>query len=193
MRRMGEGGGELKERSQRSERGMELPCWFKVGLSFEMRRLSRTRGSSGEEQDDRILKSSREAVWPEWLRWEKMLVSWGLLLVLPVKAETPRCSETRVCRWRTVWPTYDAEQHRHLKEYTTQDLKALGILSLNKKKLHKRRVGRKTILMLICGKATEQRRWIWVRIWRECVPVYGRQKYTTFLDAEWINSLGWKR
>ena len=26
MRRMGGGGGELKERSQRSERGMELPC-----------------------------------------------------------------------------------------------------------------------------------------------------------------------
>jgi hypothetical protein len=67
MRRMGGGGGgggggELKERSERSEKGMELPCWFKVDLSFEIRRRSRTRSSSGEEQDDRILKSSREAV-----------------------------------------------------------------------------------------------------------------------------------
>jgi hypothetical protein len=115
----GGGGGELKERSQRSERGMELPCWFKVGLSFEMRRLSRTRSSSGEEQDDRILKSSREAVWPEWLRWEKMLVSWGLLLVLPVKAETPRCSETRVCRWRTV-------SLAHIRRGTASTLKRIN-------------------------------------------------------------------
>jgi hypothetical protein len=42
------------------------------------------------------LKSSREPVWPEWLRWEKMLASWGLLLVVPVKAEILRYSETRV-------------------------------------------------------------------------------------------------
>jgi hypothetical protein len=31
---------------------------YLAGLSFEIRRLSRTRSSSGEEQDDRFLKSS---------------------------------------------------------------------------------------------------------------------------------------
>lgn len=38
----------------------------------------------------------------------------------------------------------------------TQDLKPLGLLSLNVKKLDKRRVGRNTTLTRTCGKAIEQ-------------------------------------
>jgi hypothetical protein len=65
-------------------------------------------------------------------RWERILDMVGivgLLLLLPVRGETPMCSDTRVCKW----PKYVAEQQRHVKEYTTQDLKALGILSLKVK------------------------------------------------------------
>ena len=115
---------------QRRRRGTELPCMLRQGLSLQMRRLSRTSSSSWEEHVERILKSSREAIWPVLLRWERMLDDMGLVLFRPVRGETPKCSETRVCRWRAVWPIYDAEQQRHLKEYTTLDLRAFGILSL---------------------------------------------------------------
>jgi hypothetical protein len=59
-------------------------------------------------------------------RWERILDMARLLLLCPVRGETPKCSDTRVCK-------YVAEQQRHVKEYTTQDLKALGILSLKVK------------------------------------------------------------
>ena len=111
---------------------------MREGLSLLMRRLSRMRSSSGEEQQEIILKSLREAEWPVLSRWERILDMVGLLLLLPVRGETPKCSDTRVCKWRTVWPKYVAEQQRHVKEYTTQDLKALGILSLKVKSWDKR-------------------------------------------------------
>jgi hypothetical protein len=74
----------------------------------------------------------------------------GLLLLLPVRGETPKCSNTRVCKWRTVWPKFVAEKQRHVKEYTTQDLKALGILSLKVKSWDKRKVGRKKLFIFLC-------------------------------------------
>jgi hypothetical protein len=157
-----------------------------------MRRLSWIISSSEEEQDEIILKSSREAVWPLASRCWRMLVNFGFLLLLPVRAEIPKCSDTRVRKWRTVWPTYDAEQHRHLKWYTTQDLRPLGILSLKVRRWERRRVGRKTNLIFKWGNAEEQSREIWVRICRECKPVNGRQKYVTFLGTEWTTALGWK-
>jgi hypothetical protein len=54
------------------------------------------RSSSGEEQQEIILKSLREAVLPVLLRWERILDMAALLLLLPVKGETPKCSDTRV-------------------------------------------------------------------------------------------------
>ena len=54
------------------------------------------RSSSGEEQQEMILKSIREAVWPVLSRWERILHMTGLLLLLPVRGETPKCSDTRV-------------------------------------------------------------------------------------------------
>ena len=46
---------------QRRSRGTELPCKLREDLSLLMRRLSRMRSSSGEEQQEIILKSLREA------------------------------------------------------------------------------------------------------------------------------------
>jgi hypothetical protein len=46
---------------QSRSRGTELPCKLREGLSLLMRRLSRMRSSSGEEQQEIILKSLREA------------------------------------------------------------------------------------------------------------------------------------
>jgi hypothetical protein len=53
------------------------------GLSLLMRRLSRMRSSSEEEQQEIILKSLREAVWPVLSRWERILDMAGFLLLLP--------------------------------------------------------------------------------------------------------------
>ena len=83
---------------QSRSRGTELPCKLREGLSLLMRRLSRMRSSSGEEQQEIILKSLREAVWPVLSRWERILDMAGLLLLLPVRGETPKCSDTRVCK-----------------------------------------------------------------------------------------------
>ena len=41
---------------------------FKKGLSLEITRLSLTRSSEAEEQEDRILKSLSDAVWPVSVR-----------------------------------------------------------------------------------------------------------------------------
>ena len=46
---------------QRRSRGTELPCKLREGLSLLMRSLSRMRSSSGEEQQEIVLKSLREA------------------------------------------------------------------------------------------------------------------------------------
>ena len=48
--------------------------------------------------------------------------------------DTNRGSDTLVCKWRVVCPTYDAEQHRYLNNYTTPVLINLGSLSLKGKK-----------------------------------------------------------
>ena len=130
---------------------MELPCTLRDGLCLEIRRLSLTRSSSAEEQEERIVKSSKEAVWPLMLMCSKTLDNTGLLLFLPVKGEMPKCSDTRVCRWRVVWPKYVTEQQRHLNEYTTQDLRAFRILSLKVKSWDRRDVERKTNLILRWG------------------------------------------
>ena len=45
------------------QEGAELPCLFRDGLSLEIRRLSRIISSSEEEQDERMAKSSNDAVW----------------------------------------------------------------------------------------------------------------------------------
>ena len=63
----------------------------------------------------------------------------------------PKCSDILVCKWPVVWPTYDAEQHRHLNRYTTPDLRNLGTLSLKGKKKEMRVEERKTNQMLRWG------------------------------------------
>ena len=60
-----------------------------------------------------ILKSSKEARYPEAIIWE---------CVLEVIGEIPKFS------------TYNAKQHRHVKEYTTLDLRYFWTLSLKGKK-----------------------------------------------------------
>jgi hypothetical protein len=45
---------------QSRSRGTELPCKLREGLSLLTRRLSRMRSSSGEEQQEIILKSLGE-------------------------------------------------------------------------------------------------------------------------------------
>jgi hypothetical protein len=44
------------------------------------------------------------------------------------------------------------EQHRHVKEYTTPDFRALGILSLKEKKVESRLVAERQILYQDVGK-----------------------------------------
>ena len=56
----------LKERER--ERRTELRLAFKEGLSLEIIRLSLTKSSEAEEQEDRILKSLSDAVWPVSVR-----------------------------------------------------------------------------------------------------------------------------
>ena len=51
----------MDQTHQSRSRGTELPCKLREGLSWLMRRLSRMRSSSGEEQQEIILKSLREA------------------------------------------------------------------------------------------------------------------------------------
>ena len=52
---------------------MELRLQFKEGLTLEIKRLSLTRSLEGEKQEERILKSSRDAVWPVTERCTKIL------------------------------------------------------------------------------------------------------------------------
>ena len=75
---------------------------FKDGLSLEIKRLSLIKSSGVELQEERILKSSRDAEWPVSVRCDRTLDGEGLRLFLPVRAEIPKLSETRVCKWRVV-------------------------------------------------------------------------------------------
>ena len=56
--------GIKEEKVQNKNKEMELRLPFKEGLILEIKRLSLTRSSAGEEQEERIFKSSRDAVWP---------------------------------------------------------------------------------------------------------------------------------
>ena len=69
---------------------MELRLPFKEGLTLEIRRLSLTRSSGGEEQGERISKSSRNAVWPVSERCAKILDGVAVARFLPVRAEIPK-------------------------------------------------------------------------------------------------------
>ena len=79
----------------------------------------------------------------------KILDEVAMAHFLPVRADTPKWSETCVCRWQAVWPTYNALQHWHLKELTTWDLKPLGTLSLRVKKWERCLVQQKMKQVLI--------------------------------------------
>ena len=70
---------------------------FKDGLSFEIKRLSLIKSLGVELQEERILKSSRDAEWPASMRCDRTLNGEGLRRFLPVRAEIPKLSETRVC------------------------------------------------------------------------------------------------
>ena len=50
------------------ERGTELRLAFKECLSLEIIRLILTKSSEAEDQEDRILKSLNDAVWPVSVR-----------------------------------------------------------------------------------------------------------------------------
>ena len=69
---------------------MKLRLPFKEGLILGIKRLSLTRSSEGEEQEEGILKSSRDAVWPLSVRCAKILDGVEVARFLPVRAETPK-------------------------------------------------------------------------------------------------------
>ena len=50
------------------ERGTQLRSAFEEGLGLEIIKLSLTKSSEAEEQEDRILKSLSDAVWPVSVR-----------------------------------------------------------------------------------------------------------------------------
>jgi hypothetical protein len=68
------------------------------GLSLEIKRLSWIINSYESEEEEMILKSSKEAECPEELMWEKMLDIAGLDDGFPVIGEIPKCSEILVCK-----------------------------------------------------------------------------------------------
>jgi hypothetical protein len=73
----------------------------KQGLNLKIKRLSRVRSSSELAQDERIFKGHTYML---------VNIRVGLLLSLPVKAETPRCSNTRVCP-QTTRHRFDTEKN----------------------------------------------------------------------------------
>jgi hypothetical protein len=87
--------------------GIELPWTLREGLSLDIKRLSWINNSLVSEQEERILKSSKLAEWPVVFMWEKILDMTGLDDGCPVIGVSPRCSDTLVCKWRMVWPTYN--------------------------------------------------------------------------------------
>ena len=85
------------------------------GFSLWIRTLSQINSSEGEVLADRMRKSFTEGEWPVLERWAKMLEGEGLEQYVPVKRETPKWSEARVCKWWAVIRTDSASQHWHLK------------------------------------------------------------------------------
>ncbi len=77
---------------------MELPWTLRDGLSLEIKRLWWIINSYESEEEEMILKSSKEAECPEELMWEKMLDIAGLDDGFPVIGEIPKCSEILVCK-----------------------------------------------------------------------------------------------
>ena len=67
---------------------MELRLPSKEGLTLEIERPPLTRSSEGKEQEERILKSSRDAVWQVLERYGKILGEVAVAHFLPVMAET---------------------------------------------------------------------------------------------------------
>ena len=83
--------------------------WNGVALNIKSRLKVRYQkafvgiiNSQSSEQEERISKSSKLAVWPVVLRWENMLDISGLDEVFPVIREMPKCSDALVCKWRVV-------------------------------------------------------------------------------------------
>ena len=68
---------------------MELRLPFKEALTLEIKRLSLTKSCEGKEQEERILKSSRNAVWPVSEIYAKILDGVAVARFSPVRAETP--------------------------------------------------------------------------------------------------------
>ena len=85
------------------------------------------RSSKLEEdlQEEIMEKSLGEMAWLVWRVWAWILEVGNEVVArfLPVKGETPMCSEIRVCKWRRVWPKYNAPQHWHVYLYTTRDFR----------------------------------------------------------------------
>ena len=133
---------------------------LREGLNLEMSKLSRIRSSKLEEewQDEIMEKSLGEIVWWVWWMWAWMLEREVVVSFLPVKGEIPMCSEIRVCKWRRVWPKYNAPQHWHF-------------LSLKGKKLDNYRPDWKIKHKETRGKAEEHNLVIWVRISPSFRPV----------------------
>ena len=127
------------------------------------------------------------------LIFKSVLDIFGLLLLLPVRGETPECPDTRVCKWRTVCPnTLRSSNNTATRERIhNRRSESLRNSVLKGEELKQTWSRTKTNLILRWGKAEEQRRKIWVRIWKEWAPVYRREKYRTFFGAEWTSGLGW--
>ena len=128
---------------------MEEILLLRIGFNLEMRRLSRISRSNLHTS---IVKSESEKLCPERWWWVRTTDICETKAYFQFWTKLPCiCSEIRVCICQRVWPTYNAPQHWHLYLYTTCDLIAKEIRSLNGKKSHSLHVGRKTKRIDICG------------------------------------------
>ena len=84
--------GIKQDKIQNKNKGMELRLPFKEGLILEINRPSLTSSSEGEEQEERILKSSTDAVLPVSKRYAKILdgVEVTCVFFLQVREETTK-------------------------------------------------------------------------------------------------------
>ena len=65
--------GNKEEKILNQDKKTKLRLPFKEGLTLEIKRLSLPRSLEGEEQEERILQSSRDVVWPVSERCAKIL------------------------------------------------------------------------------------------------------------------------
>ena len=95
---------ERKQKRQNKESATELMLSVREGLSLEIWRRFRISNSKVEFEKDKTENSCKEIVWQVSVDWLRILQGYGWDRFLSVQAETPMCSEIRVCKWRACLP-----------------------------------------------------------------------------------------